>query len=128
MVDRASRDELATAVRRLVAGLVTPDEFAERQSDQLQQSRDLGAQALRLAAVQLGEDLREDPRALGKAGRRAVAHWILFLKSDLEYDWPDLTVWRTFVLALPDLVKAGAERHVRSWHGGHAGAKSSRKA
>ena len=132
MVDRASRDELAKAVRRLVAGLVTPDEFAARQSDPLQRSRDLGVQAIRLAAAQLGEDLREGdlegPRALGRAGRRPVAHWILFLKSDLEYDWPDLTVWRAFVLALPDLLKAGAERHVRSWHGGHGSAKSSGKA
>ena len=107
----------------------TPDEFAKRQSDPLRQSRDLGVQAVRLAAAQLGEDLRdadlEAQRALGKAGRRPVAHWILFLRSDLEYDWPDLTLWRTFVLALPDLLKAGAERHVRSWHGGHGGAKSS---
>jgi hypothetical protein len=129
MVDRASRDELARAVRRLVAGLVTNDAFAEGQSDHLRRSPDLGVQAIRLAAAQLCEDRREEslegPRALGKAGRRPVAEWVLFLKSDLEYEWPDLTVWRAFVLALPDLLKAGTERQVRSWHDGHGDATSS---
>ncbi|HVU51803.1 MAG TPA: hypothetical protein VHL80_14000 [Polyangia bacterium] len=112
-----------------MAGLATSDELAAGQSERLRQSLDLGVQALRLAAAQLGEDLRQErregPRALGKAGRRAVAPWILFLRSDLEYQWPDLTVWRTFVLALPDLLKAGAEGDVRSWRGGHGGASSS---
>jgi hypothetical protein len=123
MVDRASRDELARVVRRLVAGLITSDELAREQCDTLRDSRDLGVQAIRLAAAQLGEDLREEGLpgglALGKAGRRAVAHWILFLKSELEYEWPDLTVWRAFVLALPDLLRVGAAgRVLRTWDDG----------
>jgi hypothetical protein len=129
MVDRASRDELARGVRRFVAGLISSADLADAQSDRLRHSRDLGVQAIRLAAAQLGEDLYEErleePRALGKAGRRPVAHWILFLRSDLEYEWPDLTVWRAFVLALPDLLKAGSEERVRSWQAGLGDEKSS---
>jgi hypothetical protein len=127
MVDRASRDELAWMVRRLVAGLVT-DDFADAQSDRLRHSRDLGVQAVRLAAAQLHEDLGEEgvdgPRALGKAGRRPVAHWLLFLKSDLEYDGVDLTGWRAFVLSLPKRLCSAAGGPARAWQEGDPDAKS----
>jgi hypothetical protein len=118
MVDRASRDELARAIRRLIAGLAKDDdendELADGRSGRLRESPDLGVQAVRLAAMQLRDDLHErspeGPRGLGKAGRRPIAHWILFLKSDLECELPELSGWRAWIVALPDRLSAPAVR------------------
>ena len=80
MVDRASRDELARAIRRLVAGLITNDEFENALSARVLRTRDLGVQSIRLAAWHLYDDLHEHRLegryALGKVGRRLVAHSI----------------------------------------------------
>jgi hypothetical protein len=121
MVDRASRDELGRAIRRLVAGLITNDQFTDGQSAGLCRSRDLGVQSVRDAAWLLYDDLHEHRLegryAIGTAGRRRIAHWILFLKSDLEYEWPNLAGWRSLVLGLPNLLTLGIfARLVRWWH------------
>jgi hypothetical protein len=129
MVDRAARNELGRAIRRLVAGLITNDEFVDNQSAGLSRSRDLGVQSVRHAAWGLYDDLREHRLegryAIGKIGRRRVAHWILFLKSELEYEWPNLVGWKSRVLALPNMLTFGAlGLLVRRWHDrrGHAAA------
>ena len=105
MVDRAARDELGRAIRRLVAGLSTNDQYEDTLSAGLRRSRDLGVRSIRLAAWHLYDDLHEHRLegryAIGRAGRRRVAHWVLFLKSDLEYEWPNLAGWRAFTLASP---------------------------
>jgi hypothetical protein len=121
MVDRGARDELGRAIRRLVAGLITNDQFQDGLSACVLRSRDLGVQSVRSAAWGLYDDLHEHRLegryAIGKTGRRLVAHWILFLKSDLEYEWPNLVGWRRLVLALPNLLTVGAiGRLVRWWH------------
>ena len=83
MVDRAARDELGRAIRGLAARLITNYEFEDSLSADLRQSRDLGVQSIRFAAWALYDDLREHRLegryAIGTAGRRRVARWILFL-------------------------------------------------
>ena len=121
MIDRANRNELSRAIRRLVAGLITNDQFEDSLSVRLLRSHDLGVQSVRMAAWQLYDDLHEHRLegryAIGKIGRRFVAHWILFLKSDLEYEWPNLVGWRALMLALPSMLTFGAVRRlVRWWH------------
>jgi hypothetical protein len=119
MVDRDCRDRLAIAIRRLAAGLITNDEF-EAATISSVRSRDIAARSLRWAAWGLYDDRREhrlDGRfRLGKAQRREIARWILFLKSNLEYEWPDVTRW-LWLLVLPNLVTFGLIWHlIRRWH------------
>ena len=121
MVDRAARDELGRAIRRLVAGLITNDQFEDGLSAGVCRSRDLGVRSVHAAARSHYDDLHEHRLegryAIGKAGRRYVAHWILFLKSDGEYEWPNLVGWRAFLLAIPNLLTLGGiGRFVRWWH------------
>jgi hypothetical protein len=124
MVDRRSRDELARAIRRLIAGIVTNDEFDHSLSAALLRSRDLGVQSVRLAAWTLYSDMHEyrleGPRALNRTARRGIARWIVFLRSDVEYQWPNLTGWRWLVLAFPNMLTFGAIGWlVRRWHDRH---------
>lgn len=74
MVDRAARDELSRAIRRLVAGLITNDQFADNLSISLHRSRDLAVRSVLFAAWGLYDDLHEHRLegryAIGKMGRR----------------------------------------------------------
>jgi hypothetical protein len=126
-VDSAARDELGRAIRRLVAGLITNDQFDDGLSAGVYRSRDRGVRSVHAAARSLFDDLHEQRLegryAIGKAGRRHVAHWILFLKSGLAYEWPNVVGWRAFLLVIPNMLTVGAiGRLVRWWHDrrGHA--------
>jgi len=128
MVDRACRDQLARAIRRLAAGVITNDSF-EDSSTLCRRSRDAGVRSIRHAAWFLYDDLSEHRlegrHRLGKQQRRELARWILFLKSNLEYEWPTLTGWPWLLLLLPNLLTfGGVGRLVRRWHDqrGDAGA------
>jgi hypothetical protein len=119
MVDRERRDQLAGAIRRLTAGLITNDEF-EAATIASERSQDTAIRSLRQAAWSLYDDRRahrlEGRCRLGKAERRELARWIIFLKSNLEYEWPDLTSW-PWLLAIPNLLTFGLiGRLVRRWH------------
>jgi hypothetical protein len=90
MVDRKSRRQVAELLRHLVAGLITNDEFEERCP---RDSNDSAVrQVLDEGAWFLYDDLREHrltgDRKPSPGTRHNVARWILFLESDLEYEWP----------------------------------------
>jgi hypothetical protein len=83
IVDKKARRQLAELLRHFVAGLMTNDEFAVRQ-------------VLTEGAWFLYDDLHEH-RLTGKyrvnaRDRSHVARWILFLESDLPYEWPVVPV------------------------------------
>ncbi len=89
MVDRKARDQLAELIRHLVAGQISNDEFEGR----LPHSKDAAIREIFWnGAWGLYDDLRE--HKLGGANRienkhrRDIARWVLFLKSDYEYEWP----------------------------------------
>lgn len=88
MIDRVARDQLAAQLRHLASGLISNDQFEEM----LAVSEDRGVREVREAAWMLYTDLREQwlrgKDALAPRSRRAVARWIVFLHSDLEYEWP----------------------------------------
>jgi hypothetical protein len=44
---------------------------------------------------------------LPKGARREVARWILFLKTDLEYEWPRLSRFHSLLLLLGNLFSVG---------------------
>ncbi len=91
LIDRTARNILAEALRALSSGAISNDEFERRLP--------LGctrAPAVRevfsKGAWQLYSDLREY-RLTGRdkledITRSEVARWVLFLKTDLPYEWP----------------------------------------
>lgn len=90
MIDRIARDRLAEAVRHLAAGTMTNVEFEERA---LSASADPAVHAVFLGGPWfLYHDLMsyrlKGAYRLSPAVRREAARWVLFLKSDLAYEWP----------------------------------------
>ncbi len=127
MIDRINRDRLAEALRHLVAGLISNNEYENR----IRITRGRLAEALSLCYIVAGmissssripPMLKDRDRAveeifdessglfsdlheyrlrgkyrLRRDTRIEVARWILFLKSDLPYEWPP---WPQFSLHL----------------------------
>lgn len=95
MVDRASRDRLATALRQYVSGRVTNEELDDVDVDW----RDSGAVAVKERAWNLYDDTYQH-KAVGKhyvprPDRKEIGRWILFLHSDQEYTWPQFSFMQT---------------------------------
>lgn len=93
MIDRKARDKYAQAIRALVAGMITNDEFEDE----------------RLPALDTA-----DPAI--SAIKSHVARWVLFLKTDVPYEWPELSGKRFFALALANVLTFGyANRFYEDW-------------
>lgn len=94
MVDRIARDKFAELLRHFAAGNLTNDQYEDAAQlilkNAQRKDRLLGAMFSRVWF--LYDDTHEhrlrDKRRLTGESRRAVARWILFLHSDLEYEWP----------------------------------------
>jgi len=104
MVDRESRTKLAELIRHLAAGQITNDEFENRLLP-LGSADPAVWEVFSSGAWCLYSDLWE--YRLPKDARREVARWILFLKTDLEYEWPRLGRLRILFLLLGNLVSLG---------------------
>lgn len=89
MIDRQARRRASELLRHLGAGLIANDQFEDRFPTA---SEDVAIDEIRSQAWFLYSDLREYRLAgkhrLAADARREVARWILFLQSDLEYEWP----------------------------------------
>jgi len=95
MVDRASRDRLAENLRHFAAGLITNDEYEDR----ILESRRTGDKAIEEIFHQVWycyDDLSEHRltgrHSLTMEGRKTLARLTLFLKSDIEYEGPILSL------------------------------------
>lgn len=90
MIDRAGRDRLAECIHQLAAGVVTNHEFENKGEFK---SADEAIRAVFWGGPWLLYDdfpnyrLRGN-RRLNPAVRKEAARWVLFLKSDLPYEWP----------------------------------------
>ncbi len=98
MIDRLSRRRLAMALRRYVTGRISNDAFEDVDVD----LRDPAIGAVQGAAWSLYSDTEEHyARGLhvvrGEC-RRRVARWVLFLRSEREYLWPEYDFYQ---IALP---------------------------
>jgi hypothetical protein len=94
MIDRAYRDNLATALQQYVSGRITNDDLDEIGVDW----RDRGAVAVKERAWSLYDDTYQH-RAVGRhplprSARDEIDRWILFLHSDLEYVWPQFSFFQ----------------------------------
>lgn len=91
MIDRKARTDLEQALRRYSAGRTTSDELDETALETARSSTDLAVRNIADAQWSLYDDTRgghatgED--RLTRTQRAAIATWILFLRSDLEYQW-----------------------------------------
>jgi hypothetical protein len=90
MIDRLARNQLAEAIRALVSGKISNDEF-ERGVPL--RSADPAVWHLYFdGAWFLYSDLWEyrlgNPHRLSRQGKTEVARWVLFLKTDQPFEWP----------------------------------------
>ena len=118
MIDRVGRDTLALLLRRLVTGRITNDEFEDALPGR---SEDEAIWAVfRGGAWYLYGDLHEHrlvgEHELSSEQRREVAKWILFLKSNREYEWPRHRAWKSLLYWLANVLSVGLVAHIyRRW-------------
>jgi hypothetical protein len=103
-IDITSRRAAASLLRQFASGRLTNDEFEDRWPD----SPDPALCAVREAAWFLYSDLRayrlDGANRLPFAVRRQVARWVLFLHSDLPYEWPVATRTEKLVRSIAGLL------------------------
>lgn len=89
MIDRPGREALAEQLRRLASGRITNDQFDEARLDD---SDDEALVAIGDAGWGLYHDFGtyklRGRQALDRKALEAVARCVLFLDSDLPYEWP----------------------------------------
>jgi hypothetical protein len=96
MIHRDARDFLADSIHALVAGYVSNDQFEDAVINRLGPLRsydsDPAIWAVFDGAWNLYTDLYEyrlvGPNRLTARGRHEVLRWVLFLRSEQEYEWP----------------------------------------
>jgi len=89
MIDKAARNRLSESLRHLVSGQITNDQFEDNSPHK---SGDRAIWAIRLRAWMLYDDLKEyklnGEYAIPAKGKSEIAKWLLFLKTNLDYEWP----------------------------------------
>ena len=113
MIDRSARDRLSELIRHLAAGLITNDEFEDALPIR---SHDPAVEELIDESWYLSSDLSEyrfiGRYRLSRETKRHLARWILFLKTDLEYEWP---TWYPLLVLAANLFTLGlAGRLIRA--------------
>src|SRR5262249_42521171 len=92
MIDRDARDKAATQLRRFVSGKITNDEFEDSEIV----TSDRAIKAIWGTAWCFYDDFKvhrlTGRHRLPPAQRRECLRWILFLDSDHEYVWPDISL------------------------------------
>lgn len=124
MIDRIARDRFAQAIRALIAGTITNREFEDKRLPALDTADPAIAAICQEGAWHLYCDLQEHRlrgrHALSRKDKSHVARWVLFLKTDFPYEWPQLRGMRFFGLALANLLTLGvANRFHASWFRKH---------
>lgn len=93
MIDRAARDQLSRNLRLLISGKISNDQFESRTPET---NKDAAILALADMAWLLYSDMKEHRLvgrySVGPGERREVLRWILFLDSDFEYLWPEISL------------------------------------
>ncbi len=110
LIDRNARDRLAEAMRALASGLITNDEFENSRLPH-------GAEDVAIREVyskgawMLYSDLHEyrftGNSKLDDATKAEVARWVLFLKTDLPYEWPASSALLSLAILMANLLTFG---------------------
>src|SRR5512143_2868744 len=108
MVDRIARLRAGELLRHFAAGQISNDEFEDSFPSR---SLDAAVQELRSEAWFLYDDLREYRLAgkdrLSSEMRHQIARWVLFLHTELEYEWPVRTLPATLLLTVANFCTVG---------------------
>jgi hypothetical protein len=101
MIDRNARNKLSELIRSLAVGNITNDEF----EDALPNSTDDAVwEVFHHGAWCLYSDMKEyklrGKDALSPEDKSMVARWVLFLKSDYEYQWPSASFREVFLKSI----------------------------
>jgi hypothetical protein len=90
MIDREARNKLAEAIRHFVAGLKDNFEFDNFVGSI--QTKDAGVARVRQEMWYVYDDIRRHKLkgefALSEKQKETISRFILFLRSDVEYRWP----------------------------------------
>ncbi|MCL5980304.1 MAG: hypothetical protein M1488_06460 [Gammaproteobacteria bacterium] len=110
MVDRAARNQLAEAILALASGCISNDEFEDKRLPHTKEDAAI-FEVYSNGAWFLYSDLEEQwligKHRLSKATKAHIARWVLFLKTDLPYEWPVPTLWQKLGLLAANLVTLG---------------------
>jgi len=111
MICRQSRDRLALALRRYVAGRISNDDLDDIDVDW----RDRGSVAVKQAAWGLYCDTKHHyatgKHTITEDGKRMIARWVVFLHSEHEYLWPEYSFIQIVNWPLNLLTFGWWERH-----------------
>ena len=95
MLDRNARDKMAVNIRHLIAGIITADHFQEEGAIIACESNDPGVKAVYDEADGLISDIwpwwpyrLRGRRRVSSNTKELMSRTILFLYSDVEYQWP----------------------------------------
>jgi hypothetical protein len=103
--DRQAREKLTAAMRALVGGLISNEEFLSRIPDR---SSDPAIRALLSDnAWRLYGGTQGGEQHLADRDRGIVSRWQLFLKTDRPYEWPMLSGRQHVLHALAAVVTLG---------------------
>mgnify|MGYP000498263186 CR=1 FL=1 len=88
-VDRDNRKFFIQLLRELSMGIISNDDF----EDLLPESDDLAIEGIAMHGTWLYyTDMQIENKAFEEAQKQEIRYWILFLESDLEYTWPEVSV------------------------------------
>ena len=109
-------------LRQLVTGGITNDEFEDRQP--LGSQDPAVAEVFHRGAWGFYSDLHEHRlvgrHRLPRSAQREIARFILFLKSDLDYEWPRRKLWQELLWMTAGILTLGlAGRFYWRWIGAH---------
>lgn len=108
MIDRTSRDILAENIRHLVAGITTNFECEEAIISV--NTKDTAVKELVNAIWSLYDDLKEHKLEVEKFTRedyKTFAIFILFLKTNQEYNWPNAAIREPLIRLLANVFTLG---------------------
>lgn len=101
MIDRTARDQMAELLGHFTAGQITKYQFEIDAYNILDNTNDAAIHKIFTAAWSLYRDLPtykfDNKDKLPPEVRSRIARWILFLHSDLEYQWPKYGNWPLYI-------------------------------
>ena len=111
MIDREARNKLAEAMRALASGLITNDEFEGKRLPNSKEDLAI-SEVFSKGAWSLYSDFQEyrlsGVHRLDKKTKHDVARWVLFLKTDLPYEWPISNIKQGLLRFLINMLTFGA--------------------
>ncbi|MHC4638900.1 MAG: hypothetical protein ACYTBP_07240 [Planctomycetota bacterium] len=90
MVDRKARDKTIRLIRDFASGKITNDEFEDNLPEDSKDDAvfNMWSEAIWFCYDDMSTHKLEGDYALSKEVKKLFARMILFLKSDLKYEWP----------------------------------------